>query len=54
MQASVDALYNVVQQYLPQAGNQTIQLDNGVLVGALVPSIDTELGRRATRAGRGG
>lgn len=54
MQASVDALYDVVQQYLPQAGNQTIQLDNGVLVGALVPSIDTELGRRATRAGRGG
>ena len=54
MQASVDALYNVVQQYLPQAGNQTIRLDNGALVGALVPSIDTELGRRATRAGRGG
>lgn len=53
MQASVDALYNVVQQYLPQAGNQVIKLDDGTLVGALAPSIDAQLGHLATLAERG-
>ncbi len=53
MQASVDALYNVVQQYLPQAGNQIIKLDDGTLVGALAPSIDAQLGHLATLAERG-
>lgn len=53
MQASVDALYNVVQQYLPQAGNQVIKLDDGTLVGALAPSIDAQLGQLATLAERG-
>ena len=53
MQQSVDALYNVVQQYLPQAGNQVIRLDDGTLVGALAPSIDAQLGHLATLAERG-
>lgn len=53
MQASLDALYNVVQQYLPQAGNQVIKLDDGTLVGALAPSIDAQLGHLATLAERG-
>ena len=53
MQASVDALYNVVQQYLPQAGNQVIKLDDGTLVGALAPSIDAQLGHLAALAERG-
>ena len=53
MQTSVDALYNVVQQYLPQAGNQVIKLDDGTLVGALAPSIDAQLGHLATLAERG-
>lgn len=53
MQQSVDALYNVVQQYLPQAGNQVIKLDDGTLVGALAPSIDAQLGHLATLAERG-
>lgn len=53
MQASLDALYNVVRQYLPQAGNQVIKLDDGTLVGALAPSIDAQLGHLATLAERG-
>lgn len=53
MQTSLDALYNVVQQYLPQAGNQVIKLDDGTLVGALAPSIDAQLGHLATLAERG-
>ena len=53
MQQSVDALYNVVQQYLPQAGNQVIKLDDGTLVGALAPAMDAQLGNLATLAERG-
>lgn len=53
MQTYLDALYNVVQQYLPQAGNQVIKLDDGTLVGALAPSIDAQLGHLATLAERG-
>lgn len=53
MQTSLDALYNVVQQYLPQAGNVVIKLDDGTLVGALAPSIDAQLGHLATLAERG-
>ena len=53
MQASVDALYNVVQQYLPQTANTVIKLDDGTLVGALAPSIDAQLGQLATLAERG-
>lgn len=53
MQTSLDALYNVVQQYLPQAGNQIIKLDDGTLVGALAHSIDAQLGHLATLAERG-
>lgn len=53
MQTSLDALYNVVQQYLPQAGNAVIKLDDGTLVGALAPSIDAQLGQLATLAERG-
>lgn len=53
MQTSLDALYNIVQQYLPQAGNAVIKLDDGTLVGALAPSIDAQLGHLATLAERG-
>lgn len=53
MQTYLDALYNVVQQYLPQAGNAVIKLDDGTLVGALAPSIDAQLGHLATLAERG-
>lgn len=53
MQTSLDALYSVVQQYLPQAGNQVIKLDDGTLVGALATSIDAQLGHLATLAERG-
>lgn len=53
MQQSVDVLYNVVQQYLPQTANTVIKLDDGTLVGALAPSIDAQLGHLATLAERG-
>lgn len=53
MQTSLDALYNVVQQYLPQTANTVIKLDDGTLVGALAPSIDAQLGHLATLAERG-
>lgn len=53
MQQSVDALYNVVQQYLPQTANTVIKLDDGTLVGALAASIDAQLGHLATLAERG-
>lgn len=53
IQTYLDALYSVVQQYLPQAGNQVIKLDDGTLVGALAPSIDAQLGHLATLAERG-
>ena len=53
MQQSVDALYNVVQQYLPQTANTVIKLDDGTLVGALAPFIDAQLGQLATLAERG-
>lgn len=53
MQASIEALYGVVQQYLPQAGNLVIKLDDGTLVGALAPSMDAQLGHLAALAERG-
>lgn len=53
MQQSVDALYTVVQQYLPQTANTVIKLDDGTLVGALAPAMDAQLGNLATLAERG-
>lgn len=53
MQASVDALYNVVQQYLPQAGNQVIKLDDGTLVGALAPAMNERMGYLSELSERG-
>lgn len=53
IQAQLAKLSTVVEQYLPQAGNQVIKLDDGTLVGALAPSIDARLGHLATLAERG-
>lgn len=53
IQAQLEAIGAIVQQYLPQAGNQVIKLDDGTLVGALAPSIDAQLGHLATLAERG-
>lgn len=53
IQAQLEVIGAVVQQYLPQAGNQVIKLDDGTLVGALAPSIDAQLGHLATLAERG-
>lgn len=53
IQTQLEVIGAVVQQYLPQAGNQVIKLDDGTLVGALAPSIDAQLGHLATLAERG-
>ena len=53
IQDQLAKLSTVVEQYLPQAGNQVIKLDDGTLVGALAPSIDARLGHLATLAERG-
>lgn len=53
MQQSVDALYNVVQQYLPKTANPVVKIDGDSLAFGLAPSIDAQLGQRATLAERG-
>lgn len=53
MQQSVDALYNVVQQYLPQTANTVIKLDDGTLVGALAPAMNERLGYLGELSERG-
>ena len=43
--AKIDTLINLLRAYLPQLGNQQIVLDDGTLVGAMLPQIDAELGQ---------
>lgn len=43
--AGVSAIYNLLAQYLPEtASDKAVVLDNGKLVGALVPAINRQLG----------
>ncbi len=43
--AGVSAIYNLLAQYLPEAASdKAVVLDNGKLVGALVPAINRQLG----------
>lgn len=53
MQQSVDALCNVVQQYLPKTANPVVKIDGDSLAFGLAPSIDAQLGQRAALAERG-
>ena len=43
--AKIDTLISLLRAYLPQLGNQQIVLDDGTLVGAMLPQIDAELGQ---------
>lgn len=53
MQEYLAKLTDVVQQYLPDAANQQIVLQDGTLVGALAPGMDAQLGQLAVLAERG-
>lgn len=43
--AKIDTLISLLRAYLPQLSNQQIVLDDGTLVGAMLPQIDAELGQ---------
>lgn len=54
MRQSVDALYNVVQQYLPAvAEKRPIVLDGGAVVGELAPAMNEQLGYLGELSERG-
>lgn len=53
MQAQIERLTDLVQEYLPQTANMQMVLDDGTLVGALTPSINSQLGQLEILAERG-
>lgn len=53
MQAQIERLADLVQEYLPQTANMQMVLDDGTLVGALTPSINSQLGQLEILAERG-
>ena len=53
MQEQLARLTAVVQEYLPQTANMQMVLDDGTLVGALTPGINTQLGQLEMLAERG-
>lgn len=53
MQAQIERLTDLVQEYLPQTANMKMVLDDGTLVGALTPSINSQLGQLEIFAERG-
>lgn len=53
MQAQLERLCGVVEQYLPEAARAQIVLDDGTLVGAMAPSMDAQLGTLSMLAERG-
>ncbi len=53
MQTLVETMADYVEQYLPQAGNNSIVLDDGTLVGRMAPQLNAEMGQLAVLSGRG-
>nr|DAD89676.1 MAG TPA: tail tape measure protein [Caudovirales sp. ctXjW8] len=53
MQQSVDALYNVVQQYLPQTANPVVKVDGDSLVWGMAPAMNERLGYLGELSERG-
>ncbi len=53
MQTLVKTMADYVEQYLPQAGNNSIVLDDGTLVGRTAPKMNAEMGQLAVLSGRG-
>jgi len=47
-----EILQNILS-YMPQMASMQLVMDTGATVGALAPAMDRELGKRATRSGRG-
>ena len=55
LEVKMDNMINLLQQLIFNTGkNHTIQLDNGLLVGQLLPAIDSGLGTIASRKSRRG
>ena len=55
LEAKMDNMINLLQQLIFNTGkNHTIQLENGLLVGQLLPAIDSGLGTIASRKSRRG
>lgn len=53
MQQSVDALYNVVQQYLPQTANPVVKVDGDSLAWGLAPAMNEQMGYLSELSERG-
>lgn len=53
MQAQIERLCGVVEQYLPDVAKAQIVLDDGTLVGAMASGMDAQLGTLAVLAERG-
>lgn len=53
MQQSVDALYNVVQQYLPKTVNPVVKVDGDSLVWGMAPAMNERLGYLGELSERG-
>ena len=53
MHTQIERLTDLVQEYLPQTANMQMVLDDGTLVGALTPSINSQLGQLEILAERG-
>lgn len=53
MQQSVDALYNVVQQYLPKTANPVFKVDGDSLAWGLAPAMNEKMGYLSELSERG-
>ena len=53
MQQSVDALYNVVQQYLPKTANPVVKVDGDSLVFGMAPAMNERMGYLSELSERG-
>lgn len=53
MQQSVDALYNVVQQYLPKTASPVVKVDGDSLVFGLAPAMNERMGYLSELSERG-
>lgn len=49
----MNKMFNLFMQYFPQFANMQMVTDTGALVGELAPRMDKQLGKIATRKGRG-
>ena len=53
IEAKIDRIVGVLEEYIPEFAERQIYLDSGALVGEMLPSIDRGLGRRYAYAERG-